>query len=84
MSYVSSVIGYMVADDIMRRKMELTKLQEELFVLVADFVYNDGQTYEECTKDCTWEEYCEALKKNIKTMNAAELRHNIKLWKDSE
>ena len=30
------------------------------------------------------EPFLESLKKDIKKMNAAELRHNIKVWKDTE
>ena len=63
----------------------LSKLQQELFDLVADFVYNDGETYDACMVGYeTWEDYLADLAENIASMNAAELRHNIKVWKESE
>ena len=53
----------------------MTKLQKELYDLVLA-----GMTDQIPDED--WEFYCEGLERDIKTMNAAELRHNIKVFKE--
>ena len=62
----------------------LSKLQQELFDLVIAFVENDADTIAAIESEDTWENYIRGLKKDISGMNAAELRHNIKLWKETE
>ena len=85
MGYIHSVGAVMVANDIARRRnlVKLGKLQEEFFTVVADEVYNDGQTYDECVaRYGSWEAYLEALRGDIKTMNAAQISRELKLWKE--
>lgn len=53
----------------------LSKLQQEFFDLVlAGFETDHSED----------EEFLAALEKDISGMNAAELRHNIKVWKETE
>lgn len=73
----------MLANEVMERKMQLSKLQQEFYNLVIDFVENDPDTLASIEAEEDWDSYVKGLKKDIKTMNAAELRHNIKLWKES-
>lgn len=78
MGYIHNIAAVVMADDIARRrKTVLSKLQQEFYDLVAkDMVDEIGPD--------ELEDLLEDLKKDIKTMNAAELRHNIKVWRDSE
>ena len=66
----------------MRNIEVLTKLQQEFFDLVLDFVENDPSTMSAIENEEDWTSYIAGLKKDISGMNAAELRQNIKVWKD--
>lgn len=61
---------------------KLGKLQQEFFDLVIHFVENDPSTLAVIETEQEWDSYVEALKKDISGMNAAELRHNIKIWRE--
>jgi hypothetical protein len=59
----------------------MTPLQRELYDLMSDRQFIEGWVLVE---NEGYEQFCEMLKKDIKKMNAAELRHNIKVWKETE
>ena len=56
----------------------LTDLQQQLYDQLAD----DVAQATENMPDVTAEAECKELADSIKTMNAAELRHNIKVFKE--
>jgi len=58
--------------------MKLTKLQQEFFDLLCDDV-DVVSVFETEEEILAWQE---ALVADIRTMNAAELRHNLKVWKE--
>lgn len=62
----------------------MTKLQQELYDLILVGIQDDPLVMNQFDTDDTWEVYCRTLEADIKTMNAAELRHNIKVFKDTE
>ena len=63
-------------------KKVLSKLQQEFYDLVIEGAEEDIKALLDDSDWSSWEKYCEALKKDISGMNAAELRRNIKLWKE--
>lgn len=59
----------------------LSKLQKEFY----DLVKKDLETgLIEFVPGVTLESFLEDLEKDISGMNAAELRHNIKVWKETQ
>ena len=84
MGYIHSVAAVMVAKDITERRMKLSKLQQEFYNMVKEFVLNDPETLAKIEAEEDWYAYLEGLRRDIAGMNAAELRHNIKVWRDTE
>lgn len=83
MSYLHSVMAVTIADDIARRRKKvLSKLQQELFDLMVDAIDSDPIVYAQCDSPEELERFFADLKKDISGMNAAELRQNIKIWKE--
>lgn len=83
MGYIHSVIAASAAINATEKRMELSKLQKEFYdMLVAD-AEADPKFYTDCDSPEELEQFYQDLAKDIKSMNAAELRHNIKVWKDT-
>ena len=61
---------------------KLSPLQQQFYDLVVSFAENDPATMAVIEAEEEWETYLEGLKRDIKKMNAADLRHNIKVWKE--
>lgn len=78
--HVAAMAGAMAVN----KKVELSPLQQEFYNIVKEFVLNDPETLAKIEAEEDWYSYLEGLRRDIKGMNAAELRHNIKVWKDTE
>lgn len=92
MGYIHNISAVMTADKITKRAkeikkekelMRLSKLQQEFYDLVFEFVTNDPETLAAIEAEEDFESYLRGLERDIRGMNAAELRHNIKVWKES-
>jgi hypothetical protein len=62
--------------------MKLSKLQQELFDLMVKAIEEDFQCYTDCDSPEELESWFEDLAKDISSMNAIDLRQNIKVWKE--
>ena len=65
------------------RTTVLSPLQEEFFKLVVEGIEADPVTMEIITTEEEWDAYIKALRKDISTMDAIDLRKNIKIWKET-
>ena len=61
--------------------MKLSPLQQEFYDLIVQSAEEDLAGTIETEEEWTW--FYEALVLDIKSMNAAELRHNIKVFTES-
>ena len=60
----------------------LSKFQQELFDIMVDVIDSDPICYAGVDSPEELERFFDGLKKDISGMNAAELRQNIKIWKE--
>jgi hypothetical protein len=59
----------------------MTPLQREFFDMV---VADSRETIKPLLDEKDWQEFKASLEIDVSGMNAAELRHNIKVWKETE
>ena len=92
MGYIHNLNAVMMADQITKRAkeiaeekklMRLSKLQQELFDLMkAELVDGDLAEYMPGFSKDNMDAFLEDLRKDISTMDAVDLRRNIRLWKE--
>lgn len=63
-------------------RKNLSPLQQQFYDLVVAFIENDAATMARIENEQDYSSYLEGLRRDISSMNAAELRQNIKVWKD--
>ena len=61
----------------------MTKLQQQLFDLMSDWT-RENWSFVPGLREEGVDAYLEDLKKDICTMDAIDLRRNIKLWKEQD
>ena len=62
---------------------KLSKLQQELFYLMETWIEKNWNFVPGLTEDGI-DTFLEDLKDDLKTMDAIDLRQNIKIWKDKD
>ena len=62
--------------------IKLSVLQQKLYSLIVDDATSDPVLSEIMDSAEEWESYLSDLAKDISKLNAAELRHNIKVFED--
>ena len=83
MGYIHNLQQIYMVDDINRRRKVLSKLQQELFDLMkAELVDGDLVEFIPGFSKDNMDALLEDLRKDISTMDAVDLRRNIRLWKE--